>query len=109
MTPNDTSCNRETGEIFVAECPGGKRTREVLEAMIQQHVHTGTTILTDGWMAYRQLASLGVLVITSQFSLIIAVHRLHSPVGKPRSALRGSGHWCSHQSDRVHVSMGWAG
>ena len=55
----DIDCNRETGEIFVAECPGGKRTKVVLEAMIKQHVHTGTNILTDGWMAYRDLARLG--------------------------------------------------
>ena len=43
----------------MAECPGGKRTKVVLEAMIKQHVHTGTNILTDGWMAYRDLARLG--------------------------------------------------
>ena len=52
-------CNRETGEIFVCECPGGKRTKEVLEELITKHVETGSVILTDGWQAYRDLARLG--------------------------------------------------
>jgi len=54
---------RETRELFLAECPviGGisRRTKEVLLKIIQEHVDVGTTILTDGWAAYRALPELG--------------------------------------------------
>ena len=72
-------CPRETGDIFVGECPGSKRTKEVLETMILKHVHTGTTILTDGWAAYRDLARLG----DPYSSHLITPTRLHPQVGEP--------------------------
>jgi len=54
---------RETGEMFLVECPviGGisRRTKVVLLRIIQEHVVVGTTILSDGWAAYRSLPSLG--------------------------------------------------
>ena len=51
--------NRETNDIFLVECPGGKRTREVLEPIIEAHVAPGTHIITDGWAAYRHLEEKG--------------------------------------------------
>ena len=57
---------RETGDLFLAECPiiGGisRRTKDVLLKIIQEHVHVGTTILTDGWAAYRSLPELGAWI-----------------------------------------------
>ena len=35
-------------DIFLVECPGGKRTREVLEKIIVDHVEVGTKIIMDG-------------------------------------------------------------
>ena len=49
----------ETNDIFLVECPGGKRTREVLEKIIVDHVEVGTKIITDGWKAYQHLEELG--------------------------------------------------
>ena len=49
------------------ECPviGGisRRTKVVLLKIIQERVHPGTTIFTDGWAAYRDLPLLGVNVL----------------------------------------------
>ena len=49
----------ETNEIFLVECPGGKRTREVLETIIVNNVEVGTKIITDGWTAYQHLGERG--------------------------------------------------
>ena len=49
----------ETNEIFLVECPGGLRTREVLEKIIVEHVEVGTKIITDGWKGYVHLEELG--------------------------------------------------
>ena len=92
-------CPRETGDIFVGECPGSKRTKEVLETMILKHVHTGTTILTDGWAAYRDLARLG----DPYLSHLTTPTRLHPQVGEPWAPLCRSGHWRPHQPDWIHV------
>jgi hypothetical protein len=46
------------------EFPGGKRTREVLEKIITEHVFPGTRILTDGWAGYRHLEALGDSLIS---------------------------------------------
>ena len=51
--------SRETNDIFLVECPGGKRTREVLEHIIVNHVAEGSHIITDGWAAYRHLDEKG--------------------------------------------------
>ena len=45
--------------MFLVECPGGFRTREVLEKIILEHVELGTTIYTDCWKAYNHLEDLG--------------------------------------------------
>ena len=49
--------------MFLVECDVidgvSRRTKEVLHKIILQHAHTGTTILTDGWAAYRSLPELG--------------------------------------------------
>ena len=45
--------------MFLVECPGGRRTREVLEKIIVDHVQPGSTIYTDGWKAYHHLGDLG--------------------------------------------------
>ena len=50
---------RETNEFFLVECPDNKRDRSTLEALIQQHIHPGTTIYTDGWSGYKHLEHLG--------------------------------------------------
>ena len=49
--------------MFLVECPGGRRTREVLEKIIVEHVEPGTTIFTDCWAAYNHLEDLGILRI----------------------------------------------
>ena len=54
-----SSLPREDNRIFLVECPGGKRTREVLMKIIHDHVLPGTHILTDGWAAYRTLGDEG--------------------------------------------------
>ena len=46
-------------EIFLVQCPGNKRDRVTLEAIIIEHVAPGTTIYTDGWAAYRHLDTVG--------------------------------------------------
>ena len=55
----------ETREMFLVECPVingvSRRTKEVLHKIILEHVHEGTTILTDGWAAYRSLPELGTI------------------------------------------------
>ena len=50
----------ETNEIFLVECPGGLRTREVLEKIILEHVEVRTKIITDGWKGYIHLEELGI-------------------------------------------------
>ena len=50
---------REDNKMFLVECPGGFRTREVLEKIILEHVELGTTIYTDCWKAYNHLEDLG--------------------------------------------------
>ena len=45
--------------MFLVECPGGLRTREVLEKIIVDHVQPGSIICTDGWAAYNHLEDLG--------------------------------------------------
>ena len=62
--------HRETNDIFLVECPGGKRTREVLEPIISKHVAPGTHIITDGWKAYRHLEEKG-LFFFRMFSLYV--------------------------------------
>ena len=48
---------RETGEMFLVECPDRKK--PTLEALIIANVADGTTIYTDGWQSYRKLDSCG--------------------------------------------------
>ena len=45
--------------MFLVECPGGLRTREVLEKIIADHAQPGSIIYTDGWAAYNHLEDLG--------------------------------------------------
>ena len=56
----NTSMFREDNAMFLVECPGGRRTREVLEKIILEHVEKGTTIHTDCWSAYNHLGDLGI-------------------------------------------------
>ena len=57
----------KTGEIFLVECPVidgvSWRTKEVLHKIILEQVHECTTILTDGWAAYRSLPELDSIPI----------------------------------------------
>ena len=50
---------RETGECFLEELPGNKRTKEIMEAIILKRVKLGTKIITDGHLGYRGLERLG--------------------------------------------------
>ena len=61
--------SRETNDIFLVECPGGKRTRPVLEHIIVNHVKEGSHIITDGWAAYRHLEEKGFLFLNTVFLL----------------------------------------
>ena len=42
---------RDTGEMFLVQCPGNKRDKPTLEAIIKANVAAGTKIYTDGWAA----------------------------------------------------------
>ena len=57
----------ETGEMVLVECPVingvSWRTKEILHKIILEQVHEGTTILTDGWAAYRSLPELATFPI----------------------------------------------
>ena len=53
--------------MFLVECPGGRRTREVLEKIILEHVEKGTTIHTDCWSAYNHLGDLGISNMSNIF------------------------------------------
>ena len=44
---------RETGEMFLVQCPENKRDRPTLEKIILEHVEKGTKIYTDGWASYK--------------------------------------------------------
>ena len=46
---------RETGDIFVALCPDNKRDSSTLVAIINDHVNSQSTIITDCWKGYDQL------------------------------------------------------
>ena len=46
-------------KVFLAICPGNKRDRPTLEALILKHVNIGSTIYTDGWRAYMNLGTHG--------------------------------------------------
>ena len=88
--------------MFLVECPGGKRTREVLEKIIVDHVQPGTTIFTDCWAAYNHLEDLGNRLITILSLVMIQtlfgiMLRLHMEVRQPWQVVRGSKHWCSYQ------------
>ena len=106
----------ETNDIFLVECPGGKRTREVLEKIIVDHVEVGTKIITDGWKAYQHLEELGFymfffiknhgnFIVTTQYSdtnqnyLRLFTIRLHLEFRQPRSALCRPGHRGSYQQN----------
>ena len=54
--------------MFLVECPGGKRTREVLEKIILEHVEPGTTIFTDCWAGYNHLEELGDFYLIANFA-----------------------------------------
>ena len=56
---------RETGECFLEECPGNKRDKTTLQALLVKRVRPGTKILTDGWAAYRGLEELGIVHTTA--------------------------------------------
>jgi len=50
---------RETGDIFLVECPGNKRDRATLIPIICKHVMPGSHIITDCWKAYLSLPNHG--------------------------------------------------
>ena len=49
---------RETGEMFLVQCPDNKRDRPTLEKLILDHVEKGTKIYTDGWASYKVFSML---------------------------------------------------
>ena len=59
--------------MFLVECPGGRRTREVLEKIILEHVEQSTTIHTDCWSAYNHIGELGMLVKPSNFYIFFRI------------------------------------
>jgi len=46
---------RETGDIFLAECPGNKRDAATLVDIIERHVAKTSTVVTDCWRGYGSL------------------------------------------------------
>ena len=61
---------RETGDMFLVQCPGNKRDKPTLEAIIIANVAPGTKIYTDGWAAYRVIPfiiCLGLVTECSEF------------------------------------------
>ena len=50
---------RESGELFIVECPRNKRDKNTLIPIIRQHVAEGTHIITDCWKAYFCLPNFG--------------------------------------------------
>ena len=61
---------RETGEVWLAICPNGRRNAETLLPLIQQHVKPGTHIISDCWPAYNTLDQLGERRIMKGVTLI---------------------------------------
>ena len=51
--------DRKTRRAFVKVCPKNKRTKKALWPIIQANILPETTIMSDGWMSYRKLPSLG--------------------------------------------------
>ena len=46
---------RETKEIFVSLCPDNKRDSTTLLSIIESHVDSASTVITDCWKAYEAL------------------------------------------------------
>ena len=46
---------RETGDIFLAECPNNKRDADTLLDIISRHVEKHSTVVTDCWRGYDRL------------------------------------------------------
>lgn len=49
----------DDGQLRLRKCPGNRRNRETLHAMIQRDVAPGSEIHTDGWPAYFGLDEIG--------------------------------------------------
>ena len=102
---------RETGEIFLVECPviGGisRRTKVVLLKIIQERVHPGTTIFTDGWAAYRDLPLLGVTALHITYSTLL-IHSLYNTfIITPLLPVIGYEHkWVNHDQHYVDPDTG---
>jgi transposase-like protein len=58
---------RESGETFLV--PVKDRTAETLMAVIRDWIEPGTTVISDGWKAYHDLASQGYTHLTVNHSL----------------------------------------
>lgn len=54
---------RETRECFLVAVPD--RTAQTLLAVIRQHIHPNTTILSDEWKAYRGIQNMGMNMVHS--------------------------------------------
>jgi len=54
---------RETRERFLVAVPD--RTAQTLLAVIRQHIHPNTTILSDEWKAYRGIQNMGMNTVHS--------------------------------------------
>ena len=60
--------DRQTGQIFLVECPDNVRNHHTLVGLIKKHVRPGTTILTDCWKGYNKLADHGYTHLTVNHS-----------------------------------------
>ena len=60
---------RETREIFLVPLPNNKRDRATLiEPIILEHIKPGTTIISDCWIAYDKLGTVGFQHLTVNHS-----------------------------------------
>jgi len=46
---------RETGDIFLAQCPNNKRDADTLLDIISRHVEKQSTVVTYCWRGYNKL------------------------------------------------------
>ena len=59
INTGEEGAKRRGGRLRLEICPGNKRDEPTLTALIRKHVKPGTTLITDGWKAYCNIADYG--------------------------------------------------